>query len=167
MQVIVPPRSAPIEHPIRLMARFVDANSWLLHHSSDSVISVEIPGRWSDYTITFAWQDDLDALLVNASMDIFIVSQQMGEGRKVVNGINSQMWLGNFDLSEEEGTVVFRHNLLLRGTGGATPEQIEDLIDVTLGECERAYPALFQVATGVVSAETAVEAAMLETAGSA
>ena len=62
---------------------------------------------------------------------------------------------------------MFRYNLPLKGTGGATPEQIEDLLQVTLGECERAYPALYQIATGVVSAGTAVQTAMLETAGSA
>ena len=167
MQIIVPSGSGPIEHPIRLMARFVDANAWRLHESSETEISIEIPGKWSDYTVTFAWQDGLAALHVRALLDIFIVPQQMDEARKVVNGVNHRMWLGNFDLDDGEGTVEFRHNLPLRGTGGATPEQIEDLLEVIVGECERAYPALFQISTGVVSAGTAVETAMLETVGSA
>ena len=167
MQIVVPSGSAPIDHPIRLVARFANANSWRLHESGEAGISMEIPGRWSDYTVSFSWQDGQAALHAAALLDIFIVSQQMDEARKVINGINQRMWLGNFDLDEEERTVSFRHNLPLRGAGGATPEQIEDRLDVVVGECERAYPALFQIATGVVSAGTAVEAAMLETAGSA
>ena len=167
MQVIVPSRSMPIEHPIKLMARFVNANPWRLQHASETEISVEIPGTWSDYAISFNWQAELEALIVNAMLDVFIVSQQMDEARKVVNGINSNMWLGNFDLDEKDGTVVFRYSLPLRGAGGATPEQIEDIVDMALGECERAYPALYQISMGVVSAETAVDTAMLETVGSA
>ena len=167
MQVIVPSQAAPIEHPIRLMARFVDVNSWRLHEASETEISIEVPGNWSEYIMTFAWQDGLAALHVSALLDIFIIPEQMDEARKVINSINSRMWIGNFYLDDEDGTVVFRYNLPLNGTGGATPEQIEILLDTTIGECERAYPALFQIATGVVSAETAVDTAMMETAGSA
>jgi hypothetical protein len=156
MQVIVPSKSIPIDHPIRQMARFVDANEWRLQHSTETEISVEIPGKWSDYCLTFTWQDSYAALHVNAFMDIFIVDQQIASAREVITEINSQIWLGHF-----------RHNLPLRGTGGATPEQIEDLVDITLGECERAYPALFQIATGVVSPQTAVDTVLMETVGSA
>lgn len=167
MQVIVPSKSIPIDHPIRQMARFVDANEWRLQHSTETEISVEIPGKWSDYCLTFTWQDSYAALHVNAFMDIFIVDQQIASAREVITEINSQIWLGHFDLIANDGSVVFRHNLPLRGTGGATPEQIEDLVDITLGECERAYPALFQIATGVVSPQTAVDTVLMETVGSA
>ena len=75
--------------------------------------------------------------------------------------------MGHFDFISKDGSVLFRHNVPLRGTGGATPEQMEDLVDITLGECERAYPALFQIATGVVSAEIATASVLMETVGSA
>ena len=167
MQVITPSRTAPLDHPIRQMARFVDANAWPLQHSSESEISFEISGRWSVYSITFAWLDGQAALHVNVHLDIFIVDRQMDEARKAINSINNEMWLGHFGLIEDTGMVVFRHILPLRGTGGATPEQIEDILQRTLGECERAYSALHEVSTGIESASTAVEKAMLETAGSA
>ena len=167
MQVIIPSRTAPLDHPIKQMAKFVTANSWRVQHSSETEISVEIPGRWSEYSITFAWQDGQSALHVQVEMNIYIVPQQMDEAREAINDINNRTWLGHFYLVEEEGMVMFRHNLLLKGTGGATPEQIEDILDAALGECERAYPALYQISTGVESARTAVDTAMLETAGSA
>ena len=167
MQVIVPTKSAPIAHPIELMEKFVDANEWRLNHASPTEISVEIPGQWSDYTLNLTWQGKHSALHINVFLDIFILDNQIGAAREVITSMNSQIWMGHFDLLPDDGSVVFRHNLPLRGTGGATPEQIEDLIDITLGECERAYPALFQIATGVVSADEAVTAAFMETAGSA
>ena len=167
MQVITPSRTVPIDHPITQMARFVDANAWQLQHSSDTEISFEIPARWSVYSITFAWLDWQASLHASAHLDVFIVDRQMDEARKAINSINNHMWLGHFELKEEAGLVVFRHIVPLRGTGGATPEQIGQLLEGTLKECERAYPALHEISTGVESAETAVDKAMLETAGSA
>ena len=87
----VPSKSIPIDHPIRQMARFVDANEWRLQHSTETEISVEIPGKWSDYLLTFTWQDSYAALHVNAFMDIFIVDQQIASAREVITEINSQI----------------------------------------------------------------------------
>lgn len=167
MNVRMPDQSKPLANPIELLERFVDVNDWRLHHASANEISVEVPGKWSDYHLTMTWQDKFSALHINAMLDIFIIDQQMDAAREVLSTINQNIWMGHFDLLDDDGSIVFRHNLPLRGTGGATPEQMEDLVDITLGECERAYPALFQIATGVVSAEIASATALMETAGSA
>ncbi|MBX6322880.1 MAG: hypothetical protein IRY94_13705, partial [Rhodospirillaceae bacterium] len=57
--------------------------------------------------------------------------------------------------------------VLLRGSGGATVEQLEDLVDIALNECERFYPAFQFVLWGGRSPEEAVQAAILETVGEA
>ena len=162
----IPQELSPLGNPIELMQGFVDANDWRLHHVNSNEVSVEVPGKWSDYSLTLTWQDQFSALHMNVTLDIFIIDQQMDEARRVINRLNQNIWMGHFELLDDGG-VIFRHNLLLGGTGGATPEQIGDLIDITLGECERAYPALFQIATGVVSAEIASTTALMETLGSA
>ena len=167
MQIIIPTTSIPLGHPIELMAGFVDVNEWRLHRFSETEIMVEIPGKWSDYTLTLAWQAPSEALHIDVLLDIVIIDQQLEEARETIALINKCMWLGHFDLFTSNGSVVFRYTLPLDGTGGATPEQIEGLIDVTLGQCERAYLALSQVAGGAASARTAVDIAMLETVGSA
>ncbi|MCE2516783.1 MAG: YbjN domain-containing protein [Alphaproteobacteria bacterium] len=167
MNVRMPDQAKPLANPIELLERFVDVNDWRLHHASPNEISVEVPGKWADYHLTMTWQDQYSALHINAMLDIYIIDQQLDAAREVLSTINQNIWMGHFDLLNDDGSVVFRHNLPLRGTGGATPEQMEDLVDITLGECERAYPALFQIATGVVSAETASATALMETAGSA
>ncbi len=62
---------------------------------------------------------------------------------------------------------MFRHAMLLRGLGGASTEQIEDLVDIALNECERFYPAFQFVLWGGKSAQDAVAAALLDTVGEA
>jgi hypothetical protein len=167
MNVRMPAQRKPLANPIELLKKFVDINDWRLHHANPDEISVEVPGKWSDYNLTMTWQDTYSALHMNAMLDIFIIEQQLDAAREVLSRINQNIWMGHFDLIEDDGSVAFRHNLPLRGAGGATPEQMEDLVDITLGECERAYPALFQIATGVASVETASAIALMETAGSA
>lgn len=167
MQVRIPNTATPIGHPIRLMEHFVDANDWRLQHATLHEIAVEIPGHWSDYQLTLTWQDEEHALHLTAQPDIYILDAQQQEAWQVVGQLNRRLWLGHFDYLPEDGAILFRHTLPLRATGGATPEQLEDLVDIVLGECERAYPALFQIATGTASPALAVASAMMETCGTA
>ena len=60
-----------------------------------------------------------------------------------------------------------RHTLALRGAGGATPEQIEDVVDIMLGECEQNFPAIYQVAHGTMQATDAAAIVMMPTMGEA
>ncbi len=62
---------------------------------------------------------------------------------------------------------MFRHTVLLRGAGGVAAEQLEDLVDIAVAECERFYPAFQLLLWGGKSPEEAVAAAMLETVGEA
>lgn len=167
MNIRTPSLIPPIGHPIELIKGFVDINDWPLHHVTPDEISIEMANKWSVYTLTFTYDEIYSALHTSVQMDILITKQHYDDARKVITTLNRNIWMGHFDLITDEGTVMFRHVVPLRGTGGATPEQIKDLIDIALGECERAYPALFQIATGVVSAETATDSVLMETVGSA
>ena len=57
--------------------------------------------------------------------------------------------------------------MLLRGGRGASVEQLEDLVDIALNECERFYPAFQFVLWGGKSPTEAIDAAVIETAGEA
>ena len=45
--------------------------------------------------------------------------------------------------------------------GGATPEQIEDVVDIILGESELAYPVLYQVAVGEIAPAEAAKLTLI------
>ena len=81
--------------------------------------------------------------------------------------INEKLWLGHFDLSSEDGTPMFRHTLLLRGAGPASVEQLEDLVDVSISESDRYYPAFQFVIWGGKTATEALNAALIDVAGEA
>src|SRR3546814_14777993 len=67
----------------------------------------------------------------------------------------------------EEGAVMFRHTIPLCGLTGATVEQLEDLVEAALMDCDRIYPALLMVVWGGTPVREALDAAMLVTVGEA
>jgi hypothetical protein len=54
-----------------------------------------------------------------------------------------------------------------RGLPGASVEQLEDLVEAALMECDRIYPALQLVVWGNSPVREALDAALLETVGEA
>ena len=77
------------------------------------------------------------------------------------------MWLGHFDVCSDTNLPMFRHAILLRGALGASVEQLEDLVDMALSECERFYPAFQLVIWGGKVPEEAMATAMIEPIGEA
>ena len=81
--------------------------------------------------------------------------------------MNKQIFIGHLGLDVATGELEMQYTLALRGAGGATPEQIEDVVDTALGECEHCYPAIYQVANHGVLATDAADVAMFTTKGEA
>ena len=80
---------------------------------------------------------------------------------------NEKLWLGHFDLSTDDNSPAFRHAVLLRGVAAASAEQVEDLVDIALSECERFYPAFQFVVWGGKSPAQAIVSAMIDPVGEA
>ena len=167
MQMRIPSTDNPLVHPIHMMECVTKLNDWPLHYQSNNEISVEISGHWTNYFVTFRWQEKHSALHITVFCDIFVLEQQRRDAMAVICQLNRQTWLGHFDLINEEGSIMFRYTMPLRGAEGITPEQIQDLLETTIAECEKNYPALYHIALGTASTETAVATALIEPLGHA
>jgi hypothetical protein len=55
----------------------------------------------------------------------------------------------------------------LRGISAASAEQVEDLVDIALSECERFHPAFQFVVWGGKSPSQAIASAMIDPVGEA
>jgi hypothetical protein len=64
---------------------------------------------------------------------------------RVLSDLNESLWMGHFDIPRQTNIPVFRQTCLFRGAGrGDTTEHIEDLVDISLTQCER-YQHLFDI----------------------
>jgi hypothetical protein len=153
--------------PIDLIEEIVEANEWPHDRSGDDEIIVEVSGRWCDYRLLFVWQDDLAVLHFSASFDMKVPKGRRTVIHELLATVNEKLWLGHFDICAETSLPMYRHALLLRGTSGVSVEQVEDLVETALTECERFYPAFQLVIWGGKAPDEAITAAMIEPMGEA
>jgi hypothetical protein len=154
-------------NPLDLVEQLVTANDWPFDRRSDDEMAVEVPGKWCDYSLYFAWREDIGALHFSCAMDMKVQSTKKTQLHELLATVNERMWLGHFGIWSDEGVPMFRHSVLFRGPSSANLEHIEDLVDIALNECERFYPAFQFVLWGGKSASDAIQAALLDTVGEA
>src|SRR6185369_5535314 len=125
-----------LANPLDLIEQIVLAHDWPFDRTSEREIAAEVTGRWCDYRLYFSWREDVNALHFTCAFDIRVPDGKAREVHSLLALINEKLWLGHFDLWGEEGMPLFRHSLLLRGTSGLAVEQMEDLVDIAVAECE-------------------------------
>ena len=170
-QISMAPSQQPtdffLDDPIELVTRFVITHDWLLQSRGENEVLVEVPGNWCDYQLAVVWRHDEAAMQVSCRIDVQTTPMGYGEMALLATLLNKQIFIGHLALDVTTGELEMRYTLALRGAGGATPEQIEDVVDIMLGECEHCYPAIYQVAKHGVLATDASDLAMFTTKGEA
>ncbi len=156
------------EHkPLDVVEQIASTNDWLFDRRNDDEMAVQVPGRWCDYSLYFAWNDEASALHVTCAFDMRVPDERRKLVHELLALINEKLWLGHFGMWEDDGLPLFRHALPLRGQGGPTVEQMEDVVDTALVECERFYPAFQYVIWGGRTPLDAMTLSMIETVGEA
>jgi hypothetical protein len=155
------------QNPLDILEEIISANDWPFDRASSDEMFVEIEGRWCNYRLFFFWQDDVSAMQFSCQYDMRVPVNRRQAVFELLALINERLWLGHFDVDSEESTPMFRQTTLLRGAQGASVEQLQDLVDIALTECERFYPAFQFVIWGGKSAPEAVSAAIIDTVAEA
>ena len=154
-------------NPLDIVEEIVSANQWAFDRTSEDEMIVDFPGQWCGYHMHFSWHGDFGAMHYSCALDMKVPKNRLAAVYELLCHINGRMWLGHFDLSTEERLPIFRQTALYRGSNGASVEQLEDLVDIALTECERFYPAFQFVIWGGKGPNEAIAAAMLDTIGEA
>jgi hypothetical protein len=157
----------PQVNPVDLVEQFVSANDWAFDRRSEEELAAEVPGQWCNYSLYFAWREDMGAMHFTCAFDMKVPPAKRVAISELLAMINEKLWLGYFGLWADEGVPMFRHTSLLSGGTGLSPEQVEDLVDLAVTECERFYPAFQFVIWGGKSAAEAVASSLLDTVGEA
>ena len=154
-------------NPLDIAEQLVSDREWLFDRPMDEELVAEVQSNWCNYRVWFTWQPELNAVIFSCAYDQKIPEKQRAKIYPLLAAVNEKMWLGHFDIGAEDGMVMFRHALLLRGSHGASAEQMEDLLDIGITECNRFYPAFQSVLWGGNSVQEALEIALLDTVGEA
>ena len=137
-----------VSNPLDGVEEIMLNNDWTFDRPNEDELTVHVSGKTGQYRMIFVWQDDYNALQFCCAPDISISPNKLDEATRVMNRINTGLWLGHFDIRTQDGREehekafipCFRHTSLFRGmveTSGVA--HMEDLIDIALAECERYY----------------------------
>ena len=149
----------------RFGGQFIHAQGWTCRRVHDDEVAAEYQGKWCDYSLHFAWSNEVSAFHFTCAFDVRIPNAKKGHVNQLALA-NDKLWLGHFGIWHEEGLPMYRHALPLRNSK-ISAEQIEDLLDISLAECERFYPAFQYVVWGGKTPAEALEAAIIDPVGEA
>jgi hypothetical protein len=128
-------------NPIDALEAIAKENKWPLEKISDEEASLECEGRWGQFTLSFMWQEEYQALLFCCTSNLSVPMEKLNTVKELLCDINHKTWLGHFDVTDEERNVFFRYTSLMRGFSANGQDHIEDLIELAMTEFDRFYPA--------------------------
>ena len=152
--------------PLDLVEQVVRTQGWNFRRVHDDEMAAEYRGKWCDYSLHFAWSNEVNAFHFTCAFDVRIPDPKKEDVNQLLALANDKLWLGHFGIWQDEGLPMYRHALPLRSSK-LSAEQIEDLLDISLSECERFYPAFQYVVWGGKPPADALEAAIINPIGEA
>jgi hypothetical protein len=154
-------------NPLAVVEGMARANNWSYSRSLDDEVTLAVSGEWSNYQVSFSWMEHIGILHLACGFGMKIPPARLLEAHRLIASINEQLWIGHFDVWDQNSVVMFRHALLLIGGITTSAQQCEAVLGAALDSCERYYPALQIVVWAGKSAREAMDVAMLETVGEA
>lgn len=154
-------------HPVDVFEQVASAYDWAYERSAEDEIDITVGGSWTDHHVSISWHEELESLHLACTFDIRAPETRREEIRRLVARINERLWLGHFDLWDQEGALMFRHGQLFTGGTEPTAEQCEAMLQTAIAACERYYPSFQLVLWGGMTAAQSIETALFETLGQA
>ncbi len=163
-----------VSNPLDAIEEVMLNNDWTFERPFDDQMTVTITGRSTTFKMSFIWQDDFSALQFCCAPDVTIHPSKMDEAAKILNQINTTLWLGHFDIRTQSLSYTdnnayvpcFRHTSLFRGmTDTSGLAQMEDMIDIALAECERYYVSFDMLSKQTIQKQSDMTLAMMDVAG--
>lgn len=153
--------------PIDLVQDIAELRAWDTDRLGDDQIAMAVEGAWRVYSLSLAWYEPEETLRMVCTFDLEVSDARKSELLQTVEAANDRLWIGGFNLWQEQGLMAFRYGLTLRGGASVTSEQIDAMLHGAVENCERFFPAFHLVAAEGVGTEDALTAALLEAAGRA
>ncbi|TNE67737.1 MAG: hypothetical protein EP335_00500 [Alphaproteobacteria bacterium] len=156
-------------NPVDMVEDMAGANEWGVERHGDDELTMFISGQYTDLQFRVFWREDFKTLQFACLFDLRVPEPRRVDIYHTIGLINERMWIGHFEYWAEEDALLYRHASLANDPllGAIGEEHIATMIDTAINECERFYPVFQFVMWGGQSPEGAIEAAMLECAGTA
>ena len=132
-------------HPIDIVETLAEHHDWEFDRVTENQIAMAVEGQWRTYSLTLAWSPQDETLRLICTFEMDPPEDRLPPLYDVLNRTNDMVWAGAFTYWHAQRLMVWRYGLVLAGSPGAVPEQIDRMIAAAVSASERFYPA-FQLA---------------------
>ncbi len=154
-------------HPIDIVEHIAEHHDWDFDRVADDQIAMAVEGQWRTYSITLAWSHFDQTLRLICTFEMEPPKDRIPLIYETLNHTNDNCWAGAFTFWEAQQLMVYRYGLVLAGSQGASPEQVDMMIATAVTAAERYYPAFQLVAWGEQTPAEAMQIAIAEAYGRA
>lgn len=159
--------SGPESDPLESFERMAQRADMDTQRVDETELHVSLPGSWREVVLWFAWRVEAQVVQLAAPLEMRVPAAREAEVLRLMAIVNERLWLGHFDMWQEDRGLVYRNSVVLSDRNAIEANQAEIVIRGALDAFERFYPAFNYVVWGEKSAEDAIAASVCETMGSA
>ena len=154
-------------NPIDVIEEFVLSQDWPYHRISINVLDCNVNGQWCDYRLHFLWYDEEKILQIFLLYEMVIPKGKKTKIACLMDLLNHQLHIGNFETYMSESCPAFRHGILLHRGHPPSEELIIEIIEYAIDMLEKYYPAFHFVILGERTPQEAASMVMIDTVGEA
>ena len=136
--------SIPI-NPIDVVEDVIYQKKWNFSRADDHELVAEIASQWCLYRLYFNWSENIRAMSFTVTFDIKFPQNKITKAYELLGLINENLWIGHFDITRKNGIPAYRHTVLSSSDNDFLHKKLEDLVDISIYECEKYYPSFQQV----------------------
>ena len=129
------------QNPIDVVEDVVHSKKWTFSRADDHELVAEIASHWCVYRLYFSWSEQIKAINFTVTFDIKFPESKSKLAYELLAHINEKLWIGHFDITSKNGIPAYRHTVLKPYGNEILYNQLEDLVDIAIHECEKYYPA--------------------------
>ena len=113
-----------------------------LRYSADH-LGLKCNGSWSKHEIAIVWNETNKIINFSTCYDFKNKGKVTKGIYSLISSINEKINLGYFHYYSKLETVFFKYHVSIKGFDYLTSEQIDDILNVVINECDKYFPAFY------------------------
>lgn len=155
------------QNPIDIVENVINSKNLLFTRAADHELVAEINSNWCQYRLYFSWSEKINAISFTVTFDLSFPESKSIKAYELLACINENLWIGHFDITSKNGIPAYRHTVLESRDNEMLYNQLDDLMDIAIYECEKYYPAFQLVLFDDYSPKQAIKLCVMDTIGKA
>ena len=129
------------QNPIDIVEDVIHSRKWNFSRAAEHELVAELASYFCQYRLYFSWSKQIRAINFTVTFDLKFPKTKSNQVYELLSKINEKLWIGHFDVTSRNGIPAFRHTVLEPHGNEILYNQLEDLVDIAIYECEKYYPA--------------------------